>query len=189
MRRWLCAVLTMPLLLLAGCGKTTKEEQTALDLRTALQSADSCRFEAIGHADCNGRLYDFTLAYEKTPEEETVTVLEPEEIAKIRANVSPDGTELQFKNLILELGLGEQAISTPLLLPHLLYACMQGAYIADTACTPEGAMVRYYSGYGEDHLELQVLVDRASLTPCSCELFVDGAVILSAEISDFSITN
>ena len=78
MRRWLCAVLTMPLLLLAGCGKTTKEEQTALDLRTALQSADSCRFEAIGHADCNGRLYDFTLAYEKTPEEETVTVLEPE---------------------------------------------------------------------------------------------------------------
>lgn len=186
MRRWLCAVLTIPLLLLCSCGKQPSEEQTALDLRAALSNADVCRMTALIHADCGGRLYDFALSCE-AGEEETVTVLAPEEIAGVCAKVTEDGTELCFEDVSLSLGLGEEALSTPLLLPHLLLECLRSAYIADTARTDEGAVVRYYHGYGDDRLELSVTLDRAALTPLRCELLLDGSVIVSAEITEFTL--
>ncbi len=187
MRRLLSAVLTIPLLLLAGCGGSNSDEQTALNLRAALQQAGGCRFVSEIHADCAGRLYDFSLEFSSDGETDTVTVLAPETIEGVSATVSEDGMHLVFEDVLLDFGMGESALSTPLLQPYLMTQCLISAYIAYTADTQNGTAVRYYYGYEEDRLEIEVVLDRASLTPKTCEIYQDGQVILSAEITDFEL--
>ena len=187
MRRLAAAVLTMILLLLCSCAAQEGDEQAALSLRSALAGAAGCEFTSAVHADCDGRRYDFSLHYTSTSEEDRITVLEPEEVAGVSATVDETGADLVFEDLVLDLGLGEEAITSPLMQPQLMCACIESAYIAYTADAGDGTAVRYYYGYGDDRLEVQVVLDRASLVPLTCEVIQDGKVILSAEITDFEL--
>ena len=186
MRQRLAAVL-MILLLLAGCSRSDAQEQTALALRTALQGASGCRFVSLVHAACDERLYDFTLDYE-SGKDRRLTVTAPENIAGISATVSEPSGELQFDGVILSFGT-EQAAASPLMLPWLMETCMRSAYIAYTADSEQGTAIRYYYGYDDSRLEVEVVVDRTSLTPLTCEVFQDGRALMSAEISDFVLTS
>lgn len=188
MRRWCSAVLTIILLLtVTGCSRQNADEKTALSLRTAMTEADGCRMEMLIHADCDGRIYSFGLSYEDNGTQKTIRVLEPETIAGVTAVVQGEGTRLEFADVVLDFGMPDGALTTPLLAPHLLAQCMKNAYIAYTADAQEGTAVRYYHGYEEERLELQVVIDRASLTPKTCEIFQDGRAILSVEISEFEL--
>ena len=189
MRRWLFAVLTIPLLLFAGCSRSNSDEQTALKLRGALQEAGGCRFVSEIHADCGGRLYAFTLEYASDETGAEVLVTAPETVAGVCARVTQDGTALEFEDLALELSMGDAALNTPLLLPHLLAECLRSAYIANTAETDAGTAVRYCYGYDSDRLEVEVVLDRAALVPLTCEVFWQGQVICSAEIRDFALAD
>ena len=187
MRRLAAAALTITLLLLSACAGRSGDDETALKVRAALAGADGCAYTMDVHADCDGRLYDFQLAYAAQGGGATVTVLAPELLAGVRASVDEDGTDLTFDGLELALEDGAAGAASPLLLPWLLHTCLQSAYIAYTAQDEGGTAVRYQYGYDETRLEVQVLLDRASLVPLNCEVFQDGQVILSAEISDFRL--
>lgn len=188
MRRTLSAVLTIILLLaLCGCGRQNADEKTALSLRTAMTEAAGCRMVLEVNADCDGRLYTFCLEYENTPEGKTITVLSPETIAGVAARVDETALQLEFEDVVLDFGMPEGALSTPLMVPYLLDTCMKSAYIAYTADSEMGTLVRYYHGFEDDRLEVQVAIDRASLTPKTCEVFSDGRVIVSAQITEFEL--
>ena len=187
MRRLLSAVLMMTLLLgLTGCGRQSADEKSALALRTAVTEAAGCRFQMNVNADCDSRLYTFDLSYEDDGTEKTVTVLSPDTVAGVRATVD-ENLLLEFEDVVLDFGMPEGALTTPLLLPHLLAQCLKSAYIAYTSDSESGTAVRYYYGYEQDRLEVQVVIDRASLTPLTCEIFQNGQVILSAKISEFEL--
>lgn len=187
MRRLLSAVLTIILLLaLGGCSRQNENEKTALSLRTAMTEASGCKMVLNVNADCGGRLYTFGLSYEDDGSEKTIEVLSPDTIAGVRAKVR-DNLQLEFEDVVLDFGMPEGALTTPLLAPYLLGQCMKGSYIAYTSDSEQGAAVRYYHGYEEDRLEVQVIIDRASLTPLSCEIFQDGQVLLSATVTEFKL--
>ncbi len=189
MRRVISAVLMMTLLLCAGCGRQNENESTALTLRTALTEATGCRMVLMVHADCDGRIYTFELEYCDMGEEKTIRVLSPQTIAGVSATVNEDGTRLIFEDVVLDFGMPEGALTSPLMAPYLLCESMKNAYIAYTSDTEAGTGVRYYHGYEDERLEVQLVIDRAALTPLTCEIFQGGKVILSAEISEFELTN
>ena len=188
LRRLVSAVLMMTLLLaLCGCSGQSADEKTALALRTALTEAAGCRMTLEVHADCDGRIYTFGLGYEDRAGEKRIEVLHPDTIAGVAARVDEAALQLEFEDVVLDFGMPEGALSTPLMVPYLLDTCLKSAYIAYTSDSDAGTVVRYYHGYEDDRLDVQVVIDRASLTPKTCEVFWDGRVILSAEITEFEL--
>lgn len=187
MRRLCSAVLTIILLFfLVGCSRQDENEKTALALRAAVAEASGCRMVLDVNANCDGRLYAFRLGYEDNGSERTIEVLSPDTIAGVRAGVN-DTLQLEFEEVVLDFGMPEGALTTPLLAPHLLAQCMKASYIAYTSDSEQGTAVRYYHGYEQARLEVQLIIDRASLRPLSCEIFQDGQVILSAAVTDFEL--
>jgi len=188
LRRCISAVLTITLLLvLCACSRQNADEKTALSLRTAMTEAVGCRMVLDVSADCDGRLYTFRLNYEDNGAERKITVLHPDTIAGVCARVQEEALQLEFEDVVLDFGMPEGALSTPLVTPYLLSQCLKTAYIAYTSDHELGAAVRYYHGFEDDRLEVQVIIDRASLTPKTCEVFWDGRAIVSAQITEFEL--
>lgn len=149
--------------------------------------ADGCCMVLAVNADCGDRIYTFDLAYEESEETHRILVQSPETIAGISAIVDQTDIQLVFEDVVLDLGMHSEAMDTPLIAPYLLSQCIKNDYIAYTSDSDQGVVVRYYHGYDEERLEVQVVIDRASLIPKTCEVFQDGQVVLSAKIVEFEL--
>ena len=93
--------LALPLLLclLAGCGKQDAgPEQQVREYYNGLEHFSTT---ATVTAD-SGVIMEYQLAIEKTPEQSSATVVEPQEIAGVRCVISENGTKLQYDDAELE---------------------------------------------------------------------------------------
>ncbi len=177
--------LALPLLLvsllLTGCGQRGSEKRF-LAFSDALAAKETLSFTADVRAEYADRTLEFTLAYEKDAEGETVTILRPERIAGIRARLKPGGSTLEYEGLILETGPLDPYGLTPMnALPKLTEALLTGHL--DSHWTDDGALVCKL--ILDDRVSVSVWFEPESMTPRRAEIQSGETVCLFCELSDW----
>ena len=185
MKRWLPWVLMC--LLFTACGKTEHSPamKEALTFRTSLMESGGCQFQAKVLADYGDRVYEFELSCSYDAEKgASVTVLSPEEIAGIGAEISSEGGQITFEDLHLELGQMAGGHVSPVALPWTLGSSWTGAYIESAAQDDQLVLVTFLLGYDDEEVMVETWLD-VNGVPIRCDLSYSGARCLAAEITDF----
>lgn len=180
----------LAVLLLAGCqGNSVDSDAAAVNLRTEYLAAAAITATAAVTADYGQRAYDFTLAYAWSPGEATVTVLEPEIVAGVKAAIKDGETALVFDGVSLDTGeLDDEGLSPVSALPALFEA-LRSAYIAETAYEEEGTVLRITFRDPENGpnvgREVILWTDAATGVPTHGEILVDGYRVINCVFSAF----
>ena len=121
-----CVPMIALCLLLCGCGKQTAEP--AADLRSVYQEMSGCEMTAEVTCEQSGLEWSATLHGTYVPGgESTVEVLEPLELAGVRAVIREEGWTLEYGDLCLDAGtLTEEAVSPATALARIVYALREG---------------------------------------------------------------
>ena len=177
--------MLLPLLLLAGCGKEEEQTQQALDFRTRMLKAGGCAFNAdvqVSYGETAAR-FSMRCTY-SAPDGITMTLTTPETLSGMTARVDSSGAKLVFDGA--EIGFSTLAGGrlAPMAVPWVLADCWANGYIAWSGM--EGALLRvtYRTGYGTDELQADVWFDGG--VPARAELSYEGALLLSAELTNFT---
>ena len=180
MRRAVAALILCVLpAVLSACGSPG---EAALDpLRDELEAAGEVRLTATVSSPANGRWSEFTLDCVSSGGTAVLTVLAPDELAGVQAEINAGSGTLSYDGL--ELEFSEPGEVTPVTaLPYLLDA-LAGAYVTLSWTEGEDTFV---SLEATDSLSLTVRLD-ASGTPVWAELLVDGEAVIGCEITEFTI--
>ncbi len=184
-RFWLLIVCC---LFLGGCGKSgqSPEMKEALNFRFSLMEAGGCEFQAKVLADYGERVYEFDLTCRyDSGEGASLTVIAPEEIAGICANVSGDGTMVSFEDVQLEFGKLADGHVSPMALPWLLGRGWTGAYMETAARDGQQVLFTCLMGYDDEEVMMETWLD--SGVPIQCDLTYSGIRCLTAQITDFRL--
>lgn len=160
--------------------------QQALDFRTQLLNAEAVRFRADVTADYEDHVYTFSLDCSYSDGAAAVTVSEPQTLAGITAEVSEDGTKIQFGDTAVDFGTLAGGRLAPMAAGYLLGKSWTGEYIS--AAGEENGRLRMtvLSGYGDDELTVDTWFSPDTGVPEYCEISYEGRKVLSAVLSDFS---
>ena len=120
-RRAVLLALTMTLLLLSGCGGGGEEERKAFDTwRQGYAAGLTHEIEAVVTASDDTRAVEYKLRYSLSGDGETIEVLAPDSLAKIKAAVRDDGARLEYDGVALDTGTALTGRLSPLMsLPTL----------------------------------------------------------------------
>lgn len=102
--------LTICLFMLCGCSKSEKYEEMYTGWRDSFLAAAEHSIEAVVTAQDENKVGEFTLLYTLNADGETIEVLAPEMIAKVKARLENGEAGLSYDGVILETGsaLSEQ---------------------------------------------------------------------------------
>ena len=128
MRKALLFALMMTLCLsLAGCGGETAEKQETEELQMKFQNLSAATVEAELTCHYGDEVRTYTLRCSYTPEESTVEVLAPEDLAGISATLTGEALTLQYDGILLDAGIySGMEISPMWAVPSMLRAMGQG---------------------------------------------------------------
>ncbi len=128
MRKALLFALMMTLCLsLAGCGGETAEKQETEELQMKFQNLSAATVEAELTCHYGDEVRTYTLRCSYTPEESTVEVLAPEDLAGISATLTGEALTLQYDGILLDAGTYSGTEISPMwAVPSMLRAMGQG---------------------------------------------------------------
>ena len=196
MRKLMSCVLMMTLLL-AGCNAGGSGEESPDDLAAQIRgeylSLSAWTATVSVTADYGERVYDFVLDVSWEKEGETVlTVVEPELIAGITARLKEDGAYLEYDGASLSTGPLTGEGMTPLEAVPFLMEQLTSGYMArcDHETWDERQVLRVdcRDPEGEEGTgsECALYFDPDTHDLLRAELSYDGAVVLTAEFTDFT---
>ena len=96
--------LTISLLIMCGCSGSAKYEEKYQNWRENYLSLTEHEITAAVTSSDDEKVCDYTLRYALSSESETVEVLAPETIARIKANIEQDSVRLDYNGVMLETG-------------------------------------------------------------------------------------
>ena len=105
-----------------------------------------------------------------------MTLTAPETLSGMTARVDSSGAKLVFDGA--EIGFSTLAA------PWVLADCWANGYIAWSGMEGDLLRVTYRTGYGTDELQADVWFDGG--VPARAELSYEGALLLSAELTNFT---
>ena len=166
-----CVPMIALCLLLCGCGKQTAEP--AADLRSVYQEMSGCEMTA-----------------EVTCEQSGLEVLEPLELAGVRAVIREEGWTLEYGDLCLDAGtLTEEAVSPATALARIMYALREGWLLEQNDESREGVpctrLALDQTGASDTDIVTTVWLRQADGTPFLGEIAVDGETILTVRFTKF----
>lgn len=170
----LCLVLCI---LLAGCSAPTADEEARdllgrIDLGSPSLTADVT-------ADYGDRVYSFRLKYA----DGVVTILSPETIAGIEAQVGEDGVTLRYDGA--EVFTGTLAGISPMSALPLFINALGESYISDARFGPDDTLTIIFRI--DDDVQLSVDFDRQSELPISAEVTENGEMKLKITFYDVKL--
>ncbi len=186
-RRFICALMTVPLFLLCGCGcgggKSVDTEMR--ELQEALAACESFRLVADLRADYGDRVYDYRVRFDGNAEEGTVSILAPENVAGAAVRFGADGTALGFDGTDVYTGeLLPEGLSPVDALPMMVSAWREGLVtetvrerLDDTDCLASVFMI-------SEEVSLRTWFDRCTGLPLRAEVSFDGYTVLTASFYD-----
>lgn len=184
-----CVPMIALCLLLCGCGKQTAEP--VADLRSVYQEMSGCEMTAEVTCEQSGLEWSATLHGTYVPGgESTVEVLEPLELAGVRAVIREDGWTLEYGNLCLDAGtLTEEAVSPATALARIVYALREGWLLEQNDESREGVpctrLALDQTGASDTDIVTTVWLRQADGTPFLGEIAVDGETILTVRFTAF----
>ena len=181
MKRICLPLLLLLGLLLSGCGSSAAERQYRA-FSEELSQRDSLAFTAQLRAEYPDKSVGFVLDYAMKNGEQTVTVVQPESIAGIRARLLPGQVKLEYEDLILDTGdLNKAGLSPMSALPVLVEALRSGHL--DSHWQEGGEPVVQL--VLDDELSARVRFRPDSMTPTHAELICDGTVTVYCDLTDW----
>ena len=181
MKRLFIPLLLAFCLLLSACGANVVEERYK-SFSQSLSAREDLDFSARLRAEYEDRTVDFTLRYSMNASGCTISVLEPERIAGIKAHLAPGSSRLEYDGLIIDTGdLDPYGLSPMSALPTLLEAMKNGhleSYWEEGDYTVLQLIL-------DDHLYANVSFLLESMTPVCAELVSDGRVTVFCRLEDW----
>lgn len=180
----------MLILLLTACGGGEENDAVA-QLQQQYAAVESATMEAeiICHYDNEVREYKLLCAY--TPERSTVTVLSPENLAGISAQVENGKLTLSYDDISLDAGTYSAAAVSPVVaLPKLMEAAAWG-YPGEQSEETVGERVCIRLGCDlsdEPGTMYTTWFDKETLLPLRSEIAVDGTLLFEIAWSRFEVT-
>lgn len=180
----------MLILLLTGCG-AGEENNVVEQLQQQYAAVESATMEAeiVCHYDEEIRKYTLLCAY--SPEKSTVTVLSPENLAGITAQVENGTLTLSYDDISLDAGTYSAAAISPVVaLPKLMEAAAWG-YPAEQSeeMLGERACIRLGCDLSDEPGTMYTTwFDAQSLLPLRSEISVDGTLMFEITWSRFEVT-
>lgn len=187
MRRWMLAVLMIPLLLLSACGSgETNDLQVPLDFRALLLAADSCGFTADMQVDVQGKLYQIVLdcvCYADGTTE--MTVRAPASLEGIQATWNGSNGLLSFDGMAVDFGLLADQSLAPITLPAVMAEHWRSAYIL-AAGQEDGKL---HVTYEDDASDMDLYVDTwfEEGAPVYAEISLNGAVVAELQLTNLQL--
>ena len=179
----------MLILLLTACGGG--ENDVVLQLQQQYAAVESATMEAeiVCHYDDEVREYTLLCAY--TPEKSTITVLSPENLAGISAQVENGTLTLSYDDISLDAGTYSAAAVSPVVaLPKLMEAAAWGSpgeqseeTIGERVCIRLGCDLS-----DEPGTMYTTWFDKETLLPRRSEITVDGTLLFEVTWSRFEVT-
>ena len=189
MRMGSCVPMIALCLLLCGCGGQTEEMP---DIRAAYQAMSGCEMTAVVTCDQAGLEWSAVLQGTYVPGgESTVEVLEPLELAGVRAVIREDAWTLEYGDLCLDAGtLTDENVSPATALARIVYALREGWLLEENDEDWDGVpctrLALEQSGASGGDMVTTVWLRQADGTPLRGEIAVDGETILTVEFTDFT---
>ena len=181
------AVPMLMLLLLCACGAANQGAQTPIELRTALTEAGGCGFTLDLKADYGDYIRTFRLSCRSTAEETTLVIEEPEIVQGITATVRGADAQVSYEDTVLAVEDFQSRRISPMAAPELLAQAWREGYIRATGMDGDREQVCYLLGYGGSELEIVTWFDGP--LPCRAEIDDGQQVLISCEITDFTLQN
>ena len=189
MRMGNCVPMIALCLLLCGCGE---REEAEADARAVYRAMSGCEMTAVVSCDQSDLAWTATLHGTCTPGgESTVEVLEPLELAGVRAVICEDGWTLEYGDLCLDAGtLTDEAVSPATSLARIICALQEGWLLEENdeewgeiPCT---RLALEQTGISGGDIVTTVWLRQADSIPVRGEIAVDGETILTVEFTDFT---
>ena len=189
MRMGSCVPMIALCLLLCGCGKQTAEP--AADLRSVYQEMSGCEMTAEVTCEQSELEWSATLHGTYVPGgESTVEVLEPLELAGVRAVIREEGWTLEYGALCLNAGtLSDEGVSPAASLVRIMDALRNGWLLEendeaweDVPCT---RLALEQTGASGGNMVTTVWLRQTDGTPLYGEIAVDGETILTVRFTKF----
>ena len=184
-----CVPMIALCLLLCGCGKQTAEP--AADLRSVYQEMSGCEMTAEVTCEQSGLEWSATLHGTYVPGgESTVEVLEPLELAGVRAVIREEGWTLEYGDLCLNAGtLSGEDISPAEALPRMMSALREGWLLEENdeewEAVPCTRLALEQTGGAGGEIVTTLWLRQAEGTPLYGEIAVDGETILTVRFTAF----
>ena len=189
MRKALILTLTLMLLLTACGGGEETNVVTQLQQQYAAVETATMEAEIVCHYGDEVRTYTLLCAY--SPEKSTVTVLAPENLAGISAQVENGTLTLSYDDISLDAGTYSAAAVSPVVaLPKLMEAAAWG-YPAEQSeeALGERTCIRLGCDLSDEPGTLYTTwFDAQSLLPLRSEIAVDGTLLFEIAWSRFEVT-
>ena len=183
-------LVPMLILLLTACG-AEEEIDVAAQLQQQYAAVESATMEAeiVCHYDDEIRKYTLLCAY--TPDRSTVTVLLPENLAGISAQVENGTLTLSYDDISLDAGTYSAAAVSPVVaLPKLMEAAAWGypaeqseEMLGERSCIRLGCDLS-----GEPGTTYTTWFDAQSMLPLRSEISMDGTMMFEITWSRFEVT-
>lgn len=176
------------LIMLSGCGQ---EKLTPEQLRMQYQDTyASARFRVRTYG---GFSCEYMLEMKEGEQGFSVTLLEPSSVAGLRAEVAPDGSSICYEDVTLDALLPEPGGYAPADVMPLIVKQLREAMPASAGWvqTTEGSRLQleYQTDYADGTSgSKQILLNPETLAPERAELYLNGALMLTVETEDFSLT-
>lgn len=181
-----CAVLFL-LLALTGCSGPSDPMEAGIRLRSRLQQAAVCSFEADIAADYGDEVHSFSLSCTADSKGEvTFAVTKPDTISGITGKLSSEGGMLTFTDTAVHFPLLAEEQLSPVSAPWILMRTLRGGNMV-SACEEEGGiLLSVDDSYEEDALRLDILLNGDGF-PELADILYDGRKILSVSVENFEI--
>ena len=173
------------LLLLTGCGDPSPMEE-ARRLRRTLEEATQLDLEADVTADYGERVYSFRLVMETESDGWRVRILEPENLSGVSAVCKNGSLQLEFEDLILDVGDLSPAGLCPMnALPAVAEAWRSG-HLSEALVCSQGEELELCFELDDD-TQVRSTFRRADLLPVAAEISVGGVTVLFCSFRGASI--
>lgn len=180
----------MLMLLLTACG-AGEEENVVTVLQQQYAAVESATMEAEITCHYGDEVREYTLLCAYTPDTSTVTVLSPENLAGISAQVENGTLTLRYDDISLDAGTCTAAAVSPVVtLPKLMEAAAWG-YPAEQSEEMLGERLCVRLGCDlsdEPGTVYTTWFDKETLLPLRSEICVDGELIFEVTWLRFEVT-
>lgn len=181
----------MLMLLLTACGGGGEKVDPAAELQAQYAALSSAVMEADVTCHYTDEVREYTLLCAYAPEESTVTVLSPANLAGVSATVAGGKLTLSYEDISLDAGgYSAAAISPVAALPRLMAAAASG-YITEQSeeTVGERSCLRLACDLPDDESTVYATwFDQETLLPLRSEIAVDGTVAFEVAWNRFEVT-
>ena len=180
----------MLMLLLTACGGGGEKVDPAAELQAQYAALSSAVMEADVTCHYTDEVREYTLLCAYAPEESTVTVLSPANLAGVSATVAGGKLTLSYEDISLDAGgYSAAAISPVAALPRLMAAAASG-YITEQSeeTVGERSCLRLACDLPDDESTVYATwFDQETLLPLRSEISADGTVVFQVAWSRFEV--